>query len=80
MKKNKSIKKETFHFDGKKAFIHSANKLNRSMPEVSRGCGVIGDEKYNRKKEKKSVQKELKDDWTDFFILLFLPHHLQIVF
>ncbi|MBB6213972.1 hypothetical protein HNQ80_000041 [Anaerosolibacter carboniphilus] len=71
MKKNKSIKRESFHLNGKKAFIHAANKLNRSMPEVSRGCGVIGDEKYNRQKVKRSVQKELRDDWTDLLFYSF---------
>ncbi|MDF2545324.1 MAG: hypothetical protein K0R93_222 [Anaerosolibacter sp.] len=68
MKKKKAIQKESIHLDGKKAFIHSANKLNRSMSEVSRGCGVMGDVKYNRKKVKRSVQKELKDNWTDLLI------------
>ena len=61
------LKKQTMILDSKKALIHSANKLNRSMPEVFRGCGKIGDKKYNRKKEKRVAQKEMQSNMGDFF-------------
>ena len=67
MKKRK-INKEVLILDGKKALIHSANKLNRSMPEVSRGCGVVGDKKYNRKKDKRVVQREVNSHPDDSFL------------
>ena len=66
----KKIKKEIIVLSGKKALINSANKLNRSMPEVSRGCGVVGDKKYNRKKEKRVVQKEMNSNLNGSFYLL----------
>jgi len=61
------LKKQSIILDGKKALIHSANKLNSSMPEVFRGCGKVGDEKYNRKKEKRVAQKEIKSNMGDSF-------------
>lgn len=41
----------SFHFNKTDLLIHSANKLNSSMPEVRRGCGVWDNKKiYNRKR------------------------------
>lgn len=63
-------KKEVIKLSGKTAFINSANKLNRSMPEVSRGCGIIGDTKYNRNKSKKAIRREIEGSRDGFFYLL----------
>ncbi|WP_026478004.1 hypothetical protein [Alkaliphilus transvaalensis] len=68
MSKSKKFKKETIKLNGNEAFIKSANKLNKSMPEVSRGCGVIGDKKFNRKKSKRAIQKEIQNFKDGSFI------------
>lgn len=67
-KKNLNMKKESIKLSGKEAFIKSANKLNRSMPGVYSGCGVIGDTKYNRKKFKRAIQKEINNFEDGSFI------------
>ena len=69
MKRKYNKTREVIILDGTKALIHSANKLNRSMPEVARGCGAIGDKKYNRKKEKRAVQRDLRNDPGSSFYL-----------
>lgn len=68
MSKSKKFKKETIKLNGNEAFIKSANKLNKSMSEVSRGCGVIGDKKFNRKKSKRAIQKEIQNFKDGSFI------------
>ncbi|KAB3531543.1 hypothetical protein [Alkaliphilus serpentinus] len=64
---SKKQKKEVIILSGKAAFINSANKLNKSMPEISRGCGAMGDKKYNRNKNKKAIRREIENSRDGFF-------------
>ncbi|KAB3534483.1 hypothetical protein F8154_08710 [Alkaliphilus pronyensis] len=70
MGKKKKLYKERVKLSAKEAIVNSPDKLNRSMPNVYRGCGVIGDTKYNRKKSKGAVQKEIKNFMDSSFDLI----------
>lgn len=51
-KKKKNVK--VGKIKGVDIVMNSSNKMNRSMPEVSTGCGSHGKKKYSRKKKHKS--------------------------